>query len=108
MDEAARRRLKLALTESPIDAQDIGPKFGWSASYVSRIVSGDIKSPPSDKLLKICQALGVDMMFILTGETSQNSRKALLNELATAPQTIIDQVAEFVNSRGLNRLDDDE
>lgn len=106
MDDEARKRLKMVLTASPVDAQDIGPKYGWSKSYVSRLVSGEIKNPPSDRLLKICQELDTDLMYILTGETGTNSRKALLNELSMAPQTIIDQVAEFVSSQGLKKEED--
>jgi hypothetical protein len=43
------------------------------------------------------------MAYILTGETIAVDRKQLIEELASAPNHVLEQVAEFVRNNGLKK-----
>ncbi len=103
MDDAAIQRLRAAKDKAGLTAKQISQSHGWSETYVSRILNNEIKKPDPMKLLLICQDLDVDMTYILTGELVGDKRKILLEEIAEAPQAVIDQISDFVRKQGLNR-----
>lgn len=102
MDDSARRRLKVAIAESGKTAKGISQECGWPETYVSRVVSGKIKNPAPDRLYKICSLIGAEIGYILTGNRLDNNREQLLEDLSTAPDEIIEKVAQFVREKGIS------
>lgn len=102
MDEFARRRLKAAIAASGKTAKSVSLNNGWPETYVSRVVSGKIQKPDPSRLYLICKDIGSDIGYILTGETMSQNRVNLLDDLAKAPDDIIEQVSKFVKSKGLS------
>ncbi|UWR97718.1 helix-turn-helix domain-containing protein [Phaeobacter inhibens] len=101
MDNAARNRLKAALAHSDWTADALSNKLFGTATYVSRVTTGRIQDPSPTRLQAICDALEVDITFILTGRSISPDREELINSLATAPESVIADVAEFVRQHGL-------
>lgn len=103
MDDDARLRLRTAIVQSTKNAKQISLENGWPATYVSRVLNGNIISPDPTRLLTICRAVNSDMAYVLTGEVQSVDRSALLDQIASAPDPVIQQVADFVRKNGLNR-----
>lgn len=101
MDEEARARLKAAIRRSPYNSQQICEHFEWPPTYVSRVCTGRIKEPAPTRLQSICDLIGVDISYILTGRNAPPNREEFLKDLAGAPDSVIDDVAAFVRSKGL-------
>ena len=106
MDNAARLRLKAAIAASGKTSKDVSQEPGWPDNYVSRVVTGRIPSPSSDRLLLICKSVKTDMIYILTGDASSEERVQLMEDIASAPSEVIDKVSEFVRRNKLFRDDD--
>lgn len=103
MDGEARTRLRVAIAQSGKKANAISQSFDWPATYVSRILNGQIKSPDPTRLLRICQAVDADIAYVLTGERMSDNRKPLMDEISEASPDVIDQVANFVRQIGLDK-----
>lgn len=103
MDNKARTRLRVAVTASGKKAKGISQKFGWPDTYVSRILTGAIVSPDPTRLLRICQEVGADIAFVLTGENLNKSQLDLLIDVADTSPDVIEQVANFVREIGLEK-----
>ena len=101
MDNEARNRLKAALSCSDWTAESLSNHLFSTATYVSRVTTGRIQDPSPTRLQAICDALDVDITFVLTGRSTSPDREGLINELANAPESVIADVAEFVRKNGL-------
>jgi transcriptional regulator with XRE-family HTH domain len=101
MDSEARLRLKAELAKRGLKANAVSVDSGHTATYVSRIITGAIKQPTSTSLLKVCQVIGVDLTYILTGEHLSSERENLLADLTLIPDDRLSEIAEFVRENGL-------
>ena len=101
MDNDARNRLKAALSRSDWTADSLSNHLFSTPTYLSRVTTGRIQDPSPTRLQAICDALEVDITFVLTGRSSSPDREQLINELANAPESLIADVAEFVRKNGL-------
>jgi len=101
MDTNAQKRLKAAIVHSGRTAKEISLSLGYAATYLSRLVTGNISEPSPSRLQAICDELNVDISYILIGRTAPKGREQLISDLAEAPESVIADVAEFVRTRGL-------
>ena len=101
MDTDAQKRLKAAIVHSGRTAKEISLSLGFAATYLSRLVTGNILEPSPSRLQAICSELQVDMTFILVGQAAPKGREQLISDLSEAPESVIADVAEFVRTRGL-------
>ncbi|MEP3298579.1 MAG: helix-turn-helix transcriptional regulator [Pseudoruegeria sp.] len=103
MDDDARQRLKRELARTGHAQSEVSEALGLAKTYVSRIVTGRIKNPSADNLLRICSYIGTDIGFIMTGEILDRQRTELLSKLADAPDGVIADVAKYVREQGLSK-----
>ena len=64
-----RERLREAIERDRRSGRQIGTDAGLSINFVSQVLTSD-KSPTVDNLLKLCEALCISPVYVLTGEQS--------------------------------------
>jgi transcriptional regulator with XRE-family HTH domain len=84
-------------------ANELSQKLGYAETYVSRLITGEIKEPSAKRVTEICAATGIDWSYILTGSHLADDRAALLKELSEADDDLINDVVSFVRNSGLGR-----
>lgn len=103
MELDARRRLKSELATKGISAKDLSEGLGFASTYVSRLITGNIKEPSESRIRMICDEADLDWVYIVTGNRVSDERKRLLDDLAQAPDDLIEDVVAFVAESGLGQ-----
>ncbi len=117
LDQAARQRLKAAITQSGKTAAGISIALGYPKTYVSRLQTGEITNPAPARLEAICNLVETDVNMVLYGtlrppvpdrplvppstDPAQTTPHAPTQAPPQAPQTLLDGLAKFVRENGL-------
>lgn len=71
--------------------------LGMNRDYVSRLVKTGTANPSPAVLSKICDALGVDPGFILSGHSPRSRRWALVERIAEADEGTLDRIERAID-----------
>ena len=101
LNPEARIRLKTALVKSGRGAKEVSVKLGWPPTYVSRVTTGGIENPSASRLSAICEEIGADLSYIISGNILSEENSRFLTRLANEDADVIKDVANYVRDKGL-------
>lgn len=102
MDIDTRLRLRSQLARANRTAKDVSIKLGFAPTYVSRILNEGIKNPSADSIQRICEEVGADIGFILTGRETTVDRQQLITKLASASDDTLADLIAYAKTIGVN------
>jgi transcriptional regulator with XRE-family HTH domain len=102
MDFDTRLRLRAQFARANRTAKEVSIKLGFAPTYVSRILNDGIKNPSADSIRRICDEIGADIGFILTGKDTSLDRRELLAKLSAADDDVLAEVVAYAKTLGVN------
>lgn len=80
-------RIDALLTERGIGNNEFAARVGWTGGYLSKFLRQD--DPSGLRVLRCAQELGVDFMWLLTGETRGGARRAFVASLEVPDEAAV-------------------
>lgn len=93
-----RARLRKAVDASEKSQRDISLKAGMGAGYVNSLFR-DGKDPTIDNLMKVCEAVGVSLSYVLYGVQMSQETEEFLRLVQEAPEGERDALLKLLRER---------
>ena len=105
MENVMRDRLKAAINASNKTFKQISLENGWPETYVSRIVTGEIKRPDPVRLDAICKSVNVPIGYVISGDSIPVEPKSIASDPPSLQHDdiLLGKVNSFVKNGGLTQ-----
>ena len=98
MDNSARERLRACIERSTFSMNSLSKELGFPTSYVSRVLTAKINNPSVDRILAICNALRIDIRWLLTGISSSSEIETIMEDITKPDDIQIAEIQAYISS----------